>query len=173
MTDTIVTTGFLFNKLVDVLFAPTVTARMLRCLVRRGSMPQAEFMREYHRRSERPNGGKSAFDNNFGKYLVDGRWGHTSIPLIVKTPKHNRYLRRNAAARKTLCWTPIGDLPCNVDMLLARMTSQQLQMAYERMERELTVDGRDSDDVEETMWWVNLLESAAVGRLNANQHLAK
>ena len=43
-----------YDQLATVMFRDTVTARMLRELAQRGQMTQAEFMRDYMRRCERP-----------------------------------------------------------------------------------------------------------------------
>jgi len=59
------------SPLIRALFVNnSVTSRMLRALMIQGGMLQADFMREYHRISDRGNDGRSSFDNNFGRFVV-------------------------------------------------------------------------------------------------------
>lgn len=70
------------RPLADILFADTVTARMLRRLAAVGSMTQADFMTEYHGRCQRAKPSRSSFGNQFGRYTVT--WRGYRLALIAQ-----------------------------------------------------------------------------------------
>lgn len=135
--------------LARVMFADTVTARMLRQIAEAGSMPQAEFMRIYHVRCARDNPGKSSFQNNFGRYT---RHGTPLGPPMVQSGM--------GSGRLLLTWT--AGTPVEI---LARLTPKEIDRAFSTMESALLTP-RDDDDESTTLRWLHLIKNASSAHAN-------
>lgn len=146
------------------LFKETITARMLRLLLIRGAMPQAEFMREYMaaadrqpsvwssraRRKASPAALPSGFLNNFGRLVTHSGWGSregspNAAPRVIA--------QDSSGGRALLRWAglPLAEL-------LATMSDPVLQWAYESMEHEMVAPERPTaSDPEELGRWAATL----------------
>lgn len=148
------------HPILTVLFEDTVSARMLRALARAGSMTQAEFMREYHRRCERAKPSRSSFGNNFGRYACyerspASRVDNTAFVIARGTvPGH--------PSRGLLRWRAPAPL-----VLVQNLPDAWLERFFVRMERAMQGEGdikagtmrslRASDAPEDFTPWVDLM----------------
>jgi hypothetical protein len=129
------------EALAKVMFRDTVTARMLRHLCSEGHMPQAVFMSRYDaacrsRPGKRKSSGRSSFACNWSRFC-----GHLSIRCIVRETSFD-----GEARRMMLHWAGPG-----WDGLIADMSDQALQSAYEAMER-LTIEDVTQADIYGRPW---------------------
>jgi len=153
------------DTLATFMFKNTVTARMLRELAERGSMPQADFMKHYTTRCERSgNTAKSAFVDNFGRFIVGSAWGWRTKALGWQTFDRQATMTPSGVPRVIeqeqipgkqyrvmLHWRGPS-----LDELVSQMSPAKRQWAYENLENQL-LKPRATDNAEETGRWIERL----------------
>lgn len=161
--------------LANILFRDSIVARMLRRVLKVGSMAQAVFMQEYHLRCNRPEPtSKSSFGNNFGRFAIP-RWADAAHPRDGVTPAQIEAARRMLEAtyyregahieapwwvlrqdpmggrRNNLVW--IGP---SLQRILETMSVADLDTAFQELEHQLVqVHPVPCDKEEETKWWID------------------
>jgi hypothetical protein len=149
-----------------VLFEDTVCARMLRMLAEKGEMPQADFMREYHRRCERARPSRSAFLNNFGRYTGAPRSGHGSpLPVITQVRLPSKYPSAEMRARNATHWSGRNLLrwhgPTIVE-IVQQIPDAKLETYFARMKHAMLAPPRATDTADDfTPWALRLSREIA------------
>lgn len=154
----------------------TIRARMLRWLALEGSVLQADFMREYHRRCERTYPSSSSFGNTYGLYVRDYKHRYclphrtwscdvrqcvesreaslrvvviATTRVIVQVPVERR--DGTMSSRNRLHW--VGPA---VDTLLRSMSDIALCRAWQAMERSMQSPRASDDDGDLVSWTMRL-----------------
>lgn len=150
------------HKLAMIMFADTISGRMLRRLCLAMVMPQADFLSDYMRRCARkptkwckPNkrgelkANPSSFANNFGRFVTP----HRDAP--IRKDSHPTYKSRNM-----LVWVGprAGDL-------IASMSDADLARHEVGLERQmLAPKATDSDERHESAPWLAAIRNEIVRR---------
>ncbi len=181
-----------WDALATVMFRNTVTARMLRILARRRQITQAEFTRDWTRRSNRKptayqirkgedKANISSLVNNLGRFIQQGHagqgfwaefysWGESRHPGDHSQRIGYGYhegpaclkVMRQERLREGSTHKLLRWVGPDPTTLLANMSPEKLQWAFENLEHQM-LNHRETDDVDlDFGWWLERIRPRLV-----------